>query len=249
MQNLLVKKDVEQVMKSPTPSIESPKFSSGCGPTPRKLNFDQAEKVESTDKVSEEIRATKKVKTLPQQRVAEKIMSNHSNVSKKTSQMIQENLKSQLSSLNSKLESRKDWRKRNLSAEPSPVKEHAGRKSIDYSLEIPSKTLFRRSSTIKQLEGDAGGGIPKKSNSELFEQELVKLMEHFIIDKLEKSNKIRTFYSEQISEIRRYGAAGTVDAVIAEMTKSMESELNKLSETLDLKRKEDIISLKKKFVV
>jgi demethoxyubiquinone hydroxylase (CLK1/Coq7/Cat5 family) len=105
-----------------------------------------------------------------------------------------------------------------------------------------------RRSLSKDRESDKGGGIPRKSIADEFEEELEKLMERFVMEKLEKTSRIQSHYNHQINELKGMGSMETIQEVIKEMQKNMDRELQDLAVEIDTKRKQEIAILKRKML-
>lgn len=242
MQRLLTNKDIDTVISTqahPQP-ITSPTARAS-----ETFNFDLASL--SQHPIPEE---KPKAVNLPQQRNAEKYIKSHVDTSRDASARIQQNLKNQLTNLSDKLEARKSIKKRNRSQEPTPLRsrQHIRQAETSVAVTLNEIEISLRRSLSKDRESDRGGGIPRKSIADEFEEELEKLMERFVIEKLEKSSKIQKHYNHQIKEVKGLGGMETIQQVIKEMERNMEQELHDLNYEIESKRKQEIAILKRKML-
>lgn len=241
MQRLLTNKDLDTVISTHTHS--QPLIS----PTSSTLDIHSNFSGLNEFPIQEE---KPKAANLPQQRAAEGIIKSHADTSRGASARIQENLKNQLVNLSEKIQARKSFRKRNRSQEPTPLRSRLQMRQTETSVAVTRQEIevSLRRSLSKDRESDKGGGMPRKSIADEFEEELEKLMERFVIEKLEKTSRIQSHYNHQINELKGMGSMETIQEVIKEMQRSMDRELQDLAVEIDTKRKQEIAILKRKML-
>lgn len=189
--------------------------------------------------------------TLPQQRNAERILTEDMDIAASTAEKVHKDLKYMHENLEVKIKERQSRlrKTRTQSQEPTPPKQHK-RKFFKWNCELPvtseekEETAVRLSSTFHtaESESDKSGGLPKRLSLETFEIELEKIMESFVIEKVNKTAEIHRRYESQLAEL---SPDNTLMRQIIDQIRIAETqEIAALVESLETKRKEDIQKLR-----
>ena len=80
----------------------------------------------------------------------------------------------------------------------------------------------------------------------IYEEELNKIVEHFVSLKYESIQRVKQTYEEQIKEMKTYGNNSIVSEVVKELEKSMLQEIHTVAAQVDGQRSTSILQLKSK---
>lgn len=167
---------------------------------------------------------------LLQQRQADRTIKLHEEASQNLSRQVSMNIHDQNNSIPNRVSTRKS---RNISAD------HKNPRKIPKSLYKIENFHKRRSS---EGESDKSGGVSLTKEAEEFEKELEQIMEQSVMEKIEKTQKIKKKYREQIEDIKKMKGNAIMDQLIQELQRAMQQELSELESALEDKRK---IAIKK----
>jgi len=243
MQNFLIRKDVLKLINAPASTQpEPPKFEVISDETIKKKKEEAA--------IKQRVRAQQFSKaiggTVAEKRHAEKIITTHINDAQAIKSKLQENLKSQGDLLNQRLMQRKAARQRGSSCDTSST-----RPRVMSVFESGQGAISSSPNNTFNEESDRSGGPSIRSSLDQFEEELEKLMEKFVEEKMLLTRNIKNKYKQNIDEVKRMGEGGKeyveiVTQIVGEIEKSMNEELNSVIKELEAKRKEEIGRLRKR---
>ena len=243
MQNLLIRKDVLNLIKQPSQtSVSNP-------PTPsnKQASDETIRKKKEEAAVKKRIRAQKFnfaiASSVPETRNAEKIINTHMNDAQTTSKKLQENLKSQGDALHQRLMQRKAARSRGNSVDAMPSKPKLFTKTMTdtspFIVPISPKNFMSQ-------ESDRSGGPARNQSMEHFEEGLEKIMEKFVEEKMTTTRNIKNKYKSDIDEVKKMGQGEVVNQILLEIEKSMNEELAREIKKLEERRKEEISALRQR---
>ncbi|CAG9322152.1 unnamed protein product [Blepharisma stoltei] len=89
--------------------------------------------------------------------------------------------------------------------------------------------------------------ITAEQKLERYQDEIEKVMEKYIEEKITRIQGIKSKYKEQINELAAGMNNETMELLRNQMEQDMESEINLVTEQLDIERKKEISQIKKKF--
>lgn len=152
---------------------------------------------------------------------------------------IHQNIEGQDKNLEQRISNRKKGR--NRSASPRSPAKNGAFNYLNLSI-VPNNDL-----RSIELESDRSGGLSKPLKFEIFEKELEKTMEKFILKRINDSHKIRKKYKEQIEDVRAMGNNEIIRQLVKEMETSRNKELEDLEKQIEIARMLEIQEIKEKF--
>ena len=243
MQNFLIRKDVLKLLNAPLSTRPEP-------PKSEAISDETIKKKKEEAAIKQRVRAQQFSKamggTVAEKRHAEKIINTHMYDAQAIKSKLQENLKSQGDLLNQRLMQRKAARQRGGSCDVSST-----RPRTMSSFDAGQGLISSSPTNSFHEESDRSGGPSIRSGLDQFEEELEKLMEKFVEEKMLLTRAIKSKYKQNSDEVKQMGGGGKeyveiVTQIVCEIEKSMNEELNSAIKDLEAKRKEEIGRLRKR---
>ncbi|CAG9333071.1 unnamed protein product [Blepharisma stoltei] len=231
MQKFLAREEVLKVIKD----YQNPQkpLRSSLTPTPESVRDTYRKRAEEKQKIKAKLMNSPPNKDITIERNAEKAILSHTTESSSASKRIQENLQSQAENLNSRLRDRVNQRSASTNRR-----------------DFRSNTFSAGSLGIKKFleESDRSGGAPKKSHIELFEEEVEKVMEKYIEEKINVKRKLTESYQEQIKEIQSMGESLLIGSLIKTMNDTLGEEIENAVQEIEKRRKEEISAIRQRYL-
>mmetsp|Transcript_7387 Transcript_7387/g.7247 ORF Transcript_7387/g.7247 Transcript_7387/m.7247 type:complete len:285 (+) Transcript_7387:22-876(+) len=89
--------------------------------------------------------------------------------------------------------------------------------------------------------------IPTETKFEKYQEEIEKIMEKYVDEKVNRIQTIKNQYREEINEVNMMGHNDTIAMVLNQLEKDMQREIDEVMKQIDRERKVEISELKKKF--
>ncbi|CAG9325048.1 unnamed protein product [Blepharisma stoltei] len=99
-----------------------------------------------------------------------------------------------------------------------------------------------RSQTVENLMK-----ISSETKFEKYQEEIEKIMEKYVDEKISRIQTIKNKYREEINEVNMMGNNDTISMVLNQLDRDMQREIDEVTKQIDRERKLEIAELKKQF--